>query len=109
MFSRWLEKAPGALARFRVRVRDLDKVPQTEWNKRQFRYLKGYKRLAEIKWKWSDREWRGFGYFDAEGYFVLVMGCTHKESYDPPNCLDTASSRMQEALVGEWEIKNYEP
>jgi hypothetical protein len=107
--SAWLNKAPGALARFRIRVRDLNNVPRTDWHIKQFRYLKGGKGLAEIKWKWSDREWRAFGYFDSEDYFALVMGCTHKESYDPPNCLETAHRRMQEALRGEWEISDYEP
>jgi hypothetical protein len=75
-----------------------------DWHTKQFRFLKGNAGLAEIKWKWSNREWRVFGYFNTAGYFVTVMGCTHKERYDPPDCLNTANRRMQEAQRGEWEI-----
>ena len=107
--SSWLSRHPGSLARFRVRVNDLGKIARSEWNIKQFRYIKNGDGLAEIKWKWSDREWRAFGYFDHEDFFLMVMGCTHKESYDPPDCLNTAKRKMQEAKRGEWGIRNYEP
>jgi hypothetical protein len=109
VISLWLAANPGALARFRVRVRDLNRIPRVDWHTKQFRFLKGNAGLAEIKWKWSNREWRVFGYFNTAGYFVTVMGCTHKERYDPPDCLNTANRRMQEAQRGEWEICIYEP
>jgi hypothetical protein len=109
-FEQWLNCDPGAKAKFRVRVRDLGRIPRVEWHTKQFRYLRGYTAgLAEIKWKWAGREWRALGYFDIEDSFVVVMGCTHAESYDPRNCLETAERRALEAQRREWRIINYEP
>lgn len=103
----WLAKYPGARARFRVRLRDLRRIPRADWTKKQFRGLGNG--LFEIKWEWGKKQWRAIG-FDHKGYFVMVIGCTHKDDvYDPVECLTTAKTRKLETERGLWGMVDYEP
>src|SRR5579884_3667031 len=77
VITAWLEKSSGARARFRVRLRDLRRIPRVEWTKKQFRSLGNG--LFEIKWEWEKKQWRAIG-FDHKGHFVMVLGCTHKDN-----------------------------
>lgn len=107
VITSWLSKHPGCRARFRVRVGNLRKVPRTDWNKKQFRYLESG--LAEIKWEWGNRTWRAIG-FDHKGCFVMVLGCSHKDNvHDPSDWLKTSKRRKTETEQGLWGIVNYEP
>jgi putative component of toxin-antitoxin plasmid stabilization module len=106
VITNWLKKEPAARARFRVRVEYLAKFPETERNKKQFRHLG--KGLYEIKWE-SGKPYRALGYNEG-GYFVMVLGCTHKDKvYDPPNCKTTAARLMEESKNGYWNIIDYDP
>jgi hypothetical protein len=103
----WLSKFPGSRARFRVRVRDLRRIPRADWTKKQFNGLGDG--LHEIKWEWGKKQWRALG-FDRNGYFVMVLGCTHKQNvYDPVECLTTARKRKGDTEKELWGIVGYEP
>ena len=102
----WLSSYGDARARFRIRVRHLRGTPRP-WPKTQFRPLG--KGVFEIKWKAGTKEFRALG-FDRGDYFVMVIGCTHKQAvYDPHDCLNTANRRKSEVERGEWRIIDFEP
>ncbi|SRR6266568_386801 len=106
VISKWLKQYPSSRARFRIRVEYLAKIPRTEWTLKQFRPLGGG--LFEIKWEDDDIPFRALG-FDRGGYFVMVLGCTHKQKvYDPKNCIATAKKRMKEAQNGYWYSVEYD-
>ena len=89
-----------ARAIFRVRTENLAKTNRAQWNKTQFRKIEG--ELYEIKWKADNVQWRSLG-FDYEGFFVMVLGCTHKgNTYDPPGWKATALRRIKEVKNGQW-------
>jgi phage-related protein len=105
VITKWLKSFPSARARFRIRVQNLAKIPRAEWHIKQFRSLGGG--LFEIKWE-DTKPFRALGYDDSDGYFVMVLGCTHKDDvYDPQSCIDTARKRMMEAKNGDWNIIEY--
>lgn len=107
VITSWLAKEPSARARFRVRVRDLRRISRNDWTKKQFRGLGNG--LSEIKWESGKKQWRAIG-FDYKGYFVMVIGCTHKDKvYDPVECLKTAKQRKDEVERGLWGMVDYEP
>jgi phage-related protein len=106
VLSGWLGRNPEARARFRVRVTHLAKFPRAEWTKKQFRHIRGD--LYEIKWEAGNKAWRAMGFDDLDGYFVVVLGCTHKDDvYDPSRCIDTAAGRIKETKNGEWKVIPY--
>jgi phage-related protein len=106
VITEWLLAHGDARARFRIRITNLRRVPPP-WPKTQFRHLGDG--IAEIKWKAGKKEFRAIG-FDLDGYFLMVIGCTHKQSvYDPRDCLDTAKRRKNEVKRGEWRAINFEP
>jgi phage-related protein len=105
VITKWLLPFPAARAKFRIRVENLAQIPRAEWNIKQFRPLGGG--IFEIKWE-ADKPFRALG-FDRDGYFVMVIGCTHKQNvYEPTNCLTTANNRMKEAKNGYWNIIAYD-
>src|ERR1035438_4417098 len=100
LITSWLSQYPGARAKFRVRVKNLRLTPQTQWTKKQFRGLGNG--LFEIKWKFDKKEFRSVG-FHHRGFFVMLVGCTHKQNvYDPHNCLETAKHRKGEVENEQW-------
>jgi hypothetical protein len=106
VITEWLSRNQGARARLRIRVLNLRRMPRTEWKKTEFRYVGNG--LAEIKWK-AGIQFRIIG-FDHGGYFVCVLGCTHKQNiYDPPEWLDTAKRRKREVENGQWSTILFEP
>ena len=107
LFTLWLSRYPGARAKFRVRVKNLRLTPQAEWNKTQFRHLG--KGLSEIKWTFGKKEFRAVGFYHG-GYFVVLLGCTHKQGvYDPHDWLQTAKKRKGEVENEEWSTIDHEP
>jgi phage-related protein len=96
----WLSGSIEARAKFRVRVENMAITRRVFWHKKQFRKIESD--LYEIKWKADDQEWRALG-FDFEGFFVMVLGCTHKNKvYDPPSWKSTAKRRIAEVKNGKW-------
>lgn len=106
LITEWLRKEGEARARFHVRLKHLAKILRAELNKKQFRHIEDG--IWEIKWEAGKKQWRALG-FDEDGWFVMVVGCTHKDNvYDPPNCFETAKKRRQETLDGKRMIINYD-
>lgn len=108
VITEWLERDANARARFRIRIARLAGTERVEWNKKQFRNLGSG--LFEIKWESANNTpHRALG-FDQGDFFVLVIGCTHKDdNYEPRKCKDTALARMKEAQRGEWRSAVFEP
>jgi hypothetical protein len=97
----------GARARFRIRVKNLRRVPRTQWSIKQFRCLEDG--LYEIKWEFGKKQFRVAG-FDRSGYFVMVVGYTHKQGvYDPHDWLNTAKQRKGEVERAERRTIDFEP
>jgi hypothetical protein len=83
-------------------------VPQADWTKHQFHKLKDADGVSEIKWKAADREWRALGFYK-DGYFVMLIGCTHKgDVYDPKSCIETAKARKKETEQGRRIVIDYQ-
>jgi hypothetical protein len=105
--SKWFAANVSARAKFRIRVQHLQKINRAEWNKAQFRGLGDG--LFEIKWSLGGKQFRAIG-FDREGFFVMVVGCTHKMNiYDPQNCLNTAKRLKREVQDGYWRTVEFTP
>jgi hypothetical protein len=97
----------GARAKFRVRVRNLRRIPRVEWSIKQFRFLTSG--ISEFKWSWDKKEYRVAG-FDFQGHFVMVIGYTHKQGvYDPHDWLNTAKRRKGEVERDERGTTDFEP
>jgi hypothetical protein len=104
----WLSKEGGARAKFHVRIGNLRLVPRADWNKKQFHKLRDANDVCEIKWKSGDRQWCALG-FDKDNYFLMLLGCTHKdEVYGPRNCIETAKFRKREVEDGKRTIIDYQ-
>jgi hypothetical protein len=87
----------------------LSRIPRVEWDKKHFRKLKGVKGLWELKWKAEGKEFRVAGYDHYEGYFVMLVGFTHKQDvYDPPGWLEVAKKNLTDAKNGKWDIVQFE-
>jgi len=105
VITEWLRKEHAARAKFKVRMSYLEKIPRTDLNKKQFNYLEDG--LSEIKWESDKKTWRAVG-FDKDGFFVMVIGCSHKDGvYQPRDWLKTAKQRKKETLEGKWRIIDY--
>jgi len=101
----WIAQSQAARATFRVRVENLSKTNRAQWNKTQFRKIED--ELCEIKWKADNVQWRALG-FDFRGFFVMVLGCTHKgKVYDPHDWRKTALRRIAEVKNGQWKCVEY--
>jgi hypothetical protein len=112
VISEWLAGHQEAAASLDTRVAMLAKIPRSEWDKNHFRKIKGKdaRGLWELKWKAEAKEFRAVGYDHREGYFVMLTGCTHKQSvYDPPGWKQIAikNKAAYEAKNGNWEIVEY--
>jgi hypothetical protein len=104
----WLSTESDARARFHVRIGNMRKVPKTDWTKKQFRKLKKADGIAEIKWEAGNKQWRALG-FEKDGYFLMLIGCTHKgDVYVPASCIQTAMRLKKEVEKGQHKIIDYQ-
>lgn len=107
LITTWLATYPGARAKFRIRVRNLRRIPPAQWQKKQFHHLEGG--LAEIKWTFGKKEFRAVGFYH-RGFFTMLIGCIHKQGvYDPHGWLDTAKRRKREVENEQWSTNDLEP
>ena len=103
----WLGHYPGARAKFRIRVKLLRRIPQADWQKKQFHHLADG--LAEIKWTFDKKEFRAVGFY-WRGFFTMLIGCIHKQGvYDPHGWLDIAKRRKHEVENEQWTTIDHEP
>ena len=104
----WLGGHSEARANMRARVAYLAKFPRVEWDKKHFHKIKNGDGLSELKWKAEGKEFRTAGY-DYKGYFVMVLGFTHKgKVYDPPGWLESAKKNKKDVEHGYWELVEFE-
>src|SRR5689334_12772475 len=57
--------------------------------------------LTELRWRCGKLPYRIIGYAVSSDQYLMLIGCTHRESYDPQNALETA-------LVRQKQIQNRE-
>jgi len=79
-----------------------------DWTMPDYRSLKGYANLGELRWTSEKTEHRLIGFFQHGGW-IAVMGCTKKgKVYSPADALDTADKRRRQILNREAGIEPYE-
>lgn len=67
-----------------------------------------YQGLSELRWKSGRLPHRIFGYQPAPNEYVMLIGCTHRGTYDPPNVFDTVIVRRRQIQNREASIAKYE-
>lgn len=97
-----------------------DMLRKQKWGSPDFepmrRKLRGF---WELRWKSDKKHHRLIGYFvEPEPEpgkdlvqvrdFGIVIACTHKENYDPPDCLKTASDRKKKIESGQARFVDYD-
>jgi len=109
VITTWLEKHRGARAKMRIRVQNMRKILRIEWSENYFKAIRNGDGLYEVRWQFQNKQFRAGG-FDSGGYFILVVGFTHKDHvYDPPDWLETGKRRMREVKRGERQHIPFEP
>jgi hypothetical protein len=86
-----------------------DMVKQEVWKPPELEPLHGEQRgLTELRWKCGKLPHRIVGYVLAEHQYLMLIGCTHREAYDPPQALDTALVRWKQIQNREASIDEYQ-
>lgn len=90
-------------------LRDMSK--KESWEPPDIAALQGdaHRGLTELRWKSGRVPHRIFGYELKEHEYVMLIGCTHKDTYDPPGVFDTVVARRQqiqtiEACFDEYKL-----
>lgn len=106
LITEWLSRQGEARAKFHTRLKYFAKIPRADLNKKQFRHIEDG--IWEIKWEAGNKQWRALGFDHAE-WFVMVLGCTHKDGvYDPRDWKKSAKNRRDETVRGERIIISYD-
>lgn len=107
IITEWLSRDREAQARLRIRVQRMRQIPRAQWTRNEFHGLGGG--ISEIRWTAGNVQFRGLGFY-RDGYFVLVIGCTHKQKvYDPHDCLKSAKAHKREVENGQRNTIPFEP
>ena len=79
------------------------------WEPPDIEPLRGapYQGLTELRWKSGRLPHRIFGYYTAPNEYLMLIGCTHRDTYDPPNVFDTVLVRRQQIQNREAYIAEY--
>lgn len=64
--------------------------------------------LTELRWKCGKLPYRIIGYRLAIHQYVMLIGCTHRESYDPQHALETAVLRRTQIENQEVSYREYQ-
>jgi hypothetical protein len=85
-------------------------VKKNEWQFPDIDTLKGdpYKGLTELRWKSGRLPHRIFGFESGDHEYVMLIGCTHRDTYHPPDAMDTAADRQKILAKGEASLAKYE-
>jgi hypothetical protein len=67
-----------------------------------------YKGFTELRWKSSKVQHRIFGYELGDHEYLMLIGCRHKESYDPPAVWDSLIDRYNKIQSGEATYVEYQ-
>lgn len=107
---KWYEDlSPAARVKFDDQLDMLAKM-QT-WQMPEYRPLRGapFKGLSEIRFKADKRQYRVIGFFKRNcNEYVLLIGCFHKEGYEPPNALQTAIQRKIDIESGKGRVVDHD-
>jgi hypothetical protein len=105
----WRKALPAGPPRADMDTFLRDMVKQDAWDSPSFeplsRELLG---LWELRWKCGKLPYRIIGYSPADHQFLMLMGCTHRESYDPQNALETAVRRWEQIRGNEASYDEYQ-
>jgi hypothetical protein len=86
-----------------------DMAKKDTWESPDFEPMHGEQRgLTELRWRCGRLPHRIIGYALAECQYLMLIGCTHRESYDPPNALETALIRRKQIQDGEATYDEYQ-
>lgn len=86
-----------------------DMVKQDVWSSPSFEPLQREQRgLWELRWKCNRLPYRIVGYLPADHEFLMLIGCTHRESYDPQDALETALLRWKQIQNNEAFYDGYQ-
>lgn len=85
-----------------------DMVKRDRWEPPDLEPLHGAQRgLTELRWKSGKLPHRIFGYQHGEHQYLMLIGCTHREAYDPPDALETVLVRRRQIQNNEAFIDEY--
>jgi len=85
-----------------------DMVKLHKWEPPDFEPLHGQQSgFQELRWKSAKVQHRILGYIVRDREFGMLIGCTHKESYDPPDALTTLLKRKSMIDAGEASLVEY--
>lgn len=92
-----------------------DMVKKDKWEPPDITALQGepYRELTELRWRSGRVPHRIFGYELRDHEYGMLIGCTHRNTYDPPGAWETLLVRKKqiqnnEASFGEYKlILNY--
>ncbi len=81
---------------------------QKHWEFPHYRTLKGkHSALGELR-LYAKPQIRLVGYKRGDSEFIFLIGCKHRESYDPINALDTALSRKKDLESNHGETIDHD-
>ena len=90
----WRKGLPVGQPRAYLDIFLRDMVKRDVWEPPDFEALHGKQQgLWELRWKCGKLPHRIVGYTLTEHQFLMLIGCTHRESYDPQDALNTALVR----------------
>lgn len=104
----WLNDLPTeAKVEIQRRFRYLE--TQTNWGKPDFKKLKGYHHIYEMRITWQRNRYRPLGFFIPNSHeFVLLIGAVEKGSkFEPLHAPETAEVRRKQVLEGKNDARIY--
>ncbi len=85
-----------------------DMVKRDLWEPPDLEPLRGTLHgLTELRWKSGKLPHRIFGYQPGDHEYLMLIGCTHRETYDPPGALETVLVRRRQIQDHEASIDEY--
>jgi hypothetical protein len=88
-------------------LRDMVKIDI--WEPPQLEALHGAQQgLTELRWKSGRLPHRILGYQPGDHEYLMLIGCTHRESYDPQGALETVLVRRRQIQEHEASIDEYQ-
>lgn len=97
--KKWANKNLTFQSRFDLEALLKMLAKQRQWGYPDFKVLSGkHSGFGEVRFKSKQgTPLRVIGMKgEAADQYILLIGCSHKETYDPPNALDTAIQRKKE-------------
>jgi hypothetical protein len=88
-------------------LRDMVKIEK--WEPPELELLHGEQAgLTELRWKSGKLPHRIFGYQVGDHEYLMLIGCTHRETYNPPGALETVLVRRRQIQNNEASIDEYQ-